>query len=149
MERPRWKVVAVDRCVEALEVASQNYADVGERFNLGDVQFKRSDWFSEIGNRFDLILANPPYVALDDPLYEGSGFEPARALFSGPSGLEALQTIVSDSPMYLRPAGWLLVEHGNLQGDKVRKLMDDAGLHRIESRQDLAGHERMTLGRAS
>jgi len=146
IERPSWELVASDRCVAALEVASRNHADIGERHNLGPVEFRRSDWFSDIAGRFDLIVANPPYVALDDPHYEGSGFEPDQALFSGQTGFEALQTIVANSPIHLRPEGWLLLEHGNLQGDTVREMMGDAGFRGIETRRDLAGHDRLTLG---
>ncbi|MCZ6869865.1 MAG: peptide chain release factor N(5)-glutamine methyltransferase [Gammaproteobacteria bacterium] len=145
VERPSWELVAVDRSIEALAVASRNYAGIGERHTIGHVEFRQSDWFSDIERRFDLVIANPPYVALHDPLYEGSGFEPNEALFSGRTGLEALHTIIANSPLHLRPAGWLLVEHGNLQGESVREMMGDAGFYRIETRQDLAGHDRITL----
>lgn len=146
LERPGWQLLASDVSADALSLAAHNYAELTADHTVAHVQFTRSDWFAEIEGQFDFIVANPPYVAFDDPLYHGSGFEPAEALFPGCTGLEALRTITGDAPRHLPGGGYLLVEHGNLQAAKVRDMMRDAGLVRIESRRDLAGHDRVTLG---
>ncbi|MEE9253500.1 MAG: peptide chain release factor N(5)-glutamine methyltransferase [Pseudomonadales bacterium] len=146
LERPDWRLLASDVSADALAVAVQNSRELAAAHTMAQVEFRCSDWFSDIEERFDFIVANPPYVALDDPLYEGSGFEPNEALFAGYSGLEALRMIIGEAPRRLRGGGYLLVEHGNLQAASVRELMCDAGLDRLESRRDLAGHDRITLG---
>jgi release factor glutamine methyltransferase len=128
---------------EALAVARDN----AERLNA-EVRFVVSDWYSAIDGEFDLIVANPPYVANGDPhLSEGDlRFEPAAALASGADGLTALRAIVGDARRFLRPGGWLLVEHGYDQGPAVAELLAAAGLRDIEQHRDLAGIVRVSGG---
>lgn len=139
------EVVALDRSREALWVAMANAAKLG-----ASVSFVQSDWFAALGDEsFELIVANPPYVAAADPHLEQGNvrFEPLGALASGPRGLDDLQTIVAGAPTRLVDGGWLLLEHGYDQAAAVRSLLADAGFASISSWQDLAGIERATGGR--
>ncbi|WP_043238347.1 peptide chain release factor N(5)-glutamine methyltransferase [Stutzerimonas azotifigens] len=145
-ERPAWRLTGVDRVEEAVALAERNRARLG----LGNVRFHRSHWFSALeGQRFALIVANPPYVAADDPhLAQGDlRFEPLSALIAGPDGLDDLRHIVAGAPAHLRAGGWLLLEHGYDQAAAVRELLGAAGFEAVQSRADLAGHLRISLGR--
>jgi release factor glutamine methyltransferase len=101
------------------------------------------------GRRFDLIVANPPYVAADDPhLRRGDlRFEPRPALAAGADGLAELRRIVGAAPNYLRPRAWLLLEHGYNQAEACRDLLQDAGFGELVFRADVAGLPRIAGGR--
>lgn len=145
-ERAQWQVTAVDRVLEAVALAERNR----QRLQLGNVQVLSSHWFSAIeGERFDLIISNPPYIAAEDPhLVAGDvRFEPSSALVAGIDGLDDLRTIISQAPGHLQPGGWLLLEHGYDQAVAVRGLLAGHGFEQVESRVDLGGHERISLGR--
>ncbi|MGE8386387.1 MAG: peptide chain release factor N(5)-glutamine methyltransferase [Pseudomonas sp.] len=143
---PAWQVTAVDRVDEAVALAERNR----QRLGLGNVKVLASHWFSSLaGERFDLIVSNPPYIAAQDPhLVEGDvRFEPSSALVAGADGLDDLRLIVSEAPQYLLAGGWLLLEHGYDQADAVRTLLVAQGFIDVASRRDLGGHERISLGR--
>jgi release factor glutamine methyltransferase len=145
-DRPQWTVTAVDRVDEAVELAERNR----QRLHLDNARVLRSHWFSAVeGQRFDLILSNPPYIASNDPhLVEGDvRFEPSSALVSGTDGLDDLRLIVSQAPAHLEAGGWLLLEHGYDQGPAVRELLNRHGFEQIQTRRDLGDHERITFGR--
>jgi release factor glutamine methyltransferase len=99
--------------------------------------------------RFDLIVANPPYVASGDPhLAQGDlRFEPIGALTDHADGLAALRHIVATVPHWLKPGGWLLFEHGYDQAAAVCDLLAAAGFADIEQHRDLAGVVRVSGGR--
>lgn len=143
-------VTAVDRSRDALLVAMANAARL-----KASVSFVLSDWFSALaGDRFQLIVANPPYVAAGDPHLDDGDvrFEPHTALASGPEGLDDLAVIAREAPHHLEAGGWLFMEHGYNQASRVRGLLTDAGFSAIASHRDLADIERVTggqwLGRA-
>ncbi len=145
-DRAQWSVTAVDRVDEAVQLAERNR----QRLHLENAQVLRSHWFSAVeGQRFDLILSNPPYIPANDPhLIEGDvRFEPSSALVSGPDGLDDLRLIISQAPAHLLAGGWLLLEHGYDQGAAVRELLSHHGFEQIQTRRDLADHERITFGR--
>jgi len=145
-ERPRWRIVAVDSSTEALEVAAGNFVRLG----LTRVQPVLGDWLAPLRHHhFDLLVSNPPYVPDQDPhLHRGDvRFEPTQALAAGPDGLRDLRTLIQDAPACLVPGGWLLLEHGWDQGEKVRRLLHAAGFTQVASHSDLAGHERVSEGR--
>lgn len=145
-DRPQWTVTAVDRVEEAVKLAERNR----QRLHLDNAHVMRSHWFSAVeGQRFDLILSNPPYIASNDPhLVEGDvRFEPSSALVSGTDGLDDLRLIVSQAPAHLEAGGWLLLEHGYDQGAAVRELLNRHGFEQIQTRRDLGDHERITFGR--
>lgn len=144
-ERPNWQIIATDRSGAALAVAAGNAA----RLRLG-VEFRHGDWFAPLaGERFDIIVSNPPYIAQDDACLQGDGVcrEPRTALTAANEGLADLATIAAAAPRHLLPAGWLLLEHGADQGAAVRALLANAGLTDIATHADLAGRPRVTGGR--
>ncbi len=143
--RPRVRVVATDVSAEALEVARRNAA----RLSLA-IELRQGRWFEPLaGERFDLIVSNPPYVAYNDPhLTQGDlRFEPRAALVAGPDGLEAVRGIAAGSAPHLSPGGWLLLEHGLRQDAPVRELLAHEGFEGIYSWPDLAGIARVTGGK--
>jgi release factor glutamine methyltransferase len=145
--RPDIEVTAVDASPEALEVAREN----AQRLNIANVRLLRSDWFSALaGERFDLIVSNPPYIADGDAhLAQGDlRFEPRGALASGADGLADIRRIVTDAKEHLDAGGWLLFEHGYDQAERVRELLGAAGYAEVFSAHDLAGIERVSGGRA-
>ncbi len=144
-ERPAWQVLGVDRVSEAVQLAERNRARLG----LGNARFVESVWFSTLGGeRFALIVGNPPYIAAADRhLSEGDvRFEPASALVAGEDGLDDIRRIVAEAPEHLEAGGWLLLEHGYDQAEAVRALFAARGFAAVESRRDLGGHQRITLG---
>ncbi|MDT3736762.1 MAG: peptide chain release factor N(5)-glutamine methyltransferase [Denitratisoma sp.] len=141
---PQSEVTAVDVSAAALAVARVNAARHGVA-----VRFLQGDWFAPLaGERFDLILANPPYVAEADPhLAQGDvRFEPHSALAAGPEGLDDIRRIVAGAGAHLAPGGRLYFEHGYDQARPVAALLDAAGFVAIEHRRDLAGILRVTGG---
>lgn len=147
-ERARARVFATDVSPAALDIARGNAASLG----LANVEFHGGNWYAalpEDAPPFDLIAANPPYVASGDPhLALGDlPHEPAVALSPGGDGLDALRVIVAGAPSRLKPGGTLVVEHGHDQADDVRALFEAAGFVDIVSRRDLAGIPRVMAGR--
>lgn len=147
-ERPHAAVLATDASVDALAVASANAL----RNGLSHVVFREGSWFEPLrGERFHLIVSNPPYVAEGDPHLEQGDLrhEPGLALSCGSDGLNAIRHIARHAPEYLEPDGWLVMEHGLTQGAAVRDLLRDAGFVDVSTRHDLEARERVTLGRKS
>ena len=143
--RPDAEAVAVDASQDALEVAREN----AQRLNIGNVHLLRSDWFTALrGEHFDLIVSNPPYVAANDAhLAQGDlRFEPLAALASGADGLDDIRRICAQAKAHLNPGGWLLLEHGYDQAERVRTLLQQAGFAGIFSARDLSGIERVSGG---
>jgi release factor glutamine methyltransferase len=140
---PEACVVATDASEAALAMASRN----AQRLNL-TVEFVFSSWWDQLAaRRFDIVVANPPYVRHDDPALLALRHEPRLALTDGADGLVALRTIVAAAPGHLRADGWLVVEHGFDQADEVCRMFSNAGFADIETRLDLARLPRATGGR--
>lgn len=144
--RPLAHVVATETSAEALVLAREN----AQRHALSNVGFVRSNWLDALsGACFDLIVANPPYVAAGDPhLGEGDvRYEPRRALVAGRDGLDCIRAIVSRAPAHLTAGGWLLFEHGHDQARRCRGLLAQAAFENVFSQRDLTGIERVSGGR--
>jgi release factor glutamine methyltransferase len=142
------EATAVDASLDALEVAREN----ARRLSIGNTRFMHSDWFEALaGERFDLIVSNPPYIADGDAhLQQGDlRFEPRSALASGTDGLDDIRCIVADAKEHLNPGGWLLFEHGYDQAERVRELLAASGYTEVFSACDLAGIERVSGGRVA
>jgi release factor glutamine methyltransferase len=146
LERPLARIVATDASVAALAVAQDN----ARRLALDNVEFRHGEWLQPmVGERFDLIASNPPYIAVDDPHLDRGDLrhEPRMALVSGADGLDAIRIIARLAPGHLSPGGWLLLEHGWEQGTAVRALLDAAGLRDGFTATDLGGRDRVSGGR--
>lgn len=144
-QRPQAAVTAADASAAALAVARDNAVRHGV-----NIRFLQGDWFAPLaGERFDLILANPPYVAERDPhLARGDvRFEPRSALAAGADGLDDIRRIVAQAPAHLVPGGQLCFEHGYDQAAAAAALLAEAGFIGIEQRRDLAGILRVSGGR--
>lgn len=136
-------ITAVERHAAALQIAHENI----QTFGQGRVQLIQANWLdSTASNSAALILANPPYLASDDPHLPSLQFEPHSALVSGASGLEDIEHIIKASCRVGKPGSLLLLEHGEQQGSSVRSLLDSYNFERTKSCRDLAGHERVSLG---
>ena len=145
LERPDAVVVAADLARDALKIAAENAQRLGAK-----VEFVESDWYANLGARkFDVIAANPPYVAGDDGhLSQGDlRFEPQIALTDGSGdGLGSIRIIIEGASSHLHPGGWLLFEHGYDQADACRALLLKAGFKNLISVNDLAGISRVAGG---
>lgn len=142
VERPHWHVLATDVSGPALQVARANAAALG----AAAVRFVQSDWFEAVGEAaFDLIVSNPPYVAAGDPHLEGDGvrFEPRCALVAGADGLDAVRALLAGAGPRLRAGGFLLLEIGYDQADRVKALAREYGYRNIRIHNDLAGIPRV------
>jgi release factor glutamine methyltransferase len=142
--RPQAAVEAVDAAAGALEVAAANARALGL-----EVALRQASWLEAGTARYDLIVANPPYVAAGDAHLAALGHEPRQALEAGPDGLRDLRAIIAQAPQRLCPGGWLLLEHGWDQAQAVRALLAAAGLREVATRRDLAGIERCSGGKWS
>lgn len=145
-ERPHVLVTATDASAAALAVAQRN----AKRLGIANIRFAFGDWLAPLtGQRFDLIVSNPPYIAAGDPhLQQGDlRFEPAGALISGADGLDDIRRIVHAARDHLSEDGWLLFEHGWNQGDAARALLQAAGYAEVFTAPDLEARDRVSGGR--
>ena len=139
---------AVDISEEALQVARAN----AERHGIAErVQLHRGDLLAPLppGRRYDLIVANLPYVAepdLEALQPEVARWEPRLALSGGPDGLDLVRRLLEQLPGRLRPGGWVLLEIGAEQGPAVEELLRAVDLQRVAVHPDLAGHPRIAEG---
>jgi release factor glutamine methyltransferase len=147
---PSALVSAVDVSAAALAVARANAARHGAA-----VRFLHGDWYAPLGDeRFDLIVANPPYVADGDSHLQQDGltFEPQLALtdgVAGGDGLACIRKIIAGARRHLLPGGWLLIEHGYDQAVEVARLLARAGFAEIAAWRDSAAIDRVSGGRFS
>lgn len=146
-ERPSWQVTGTDLSPGAIEVARDNAFRLGAIWN---VRWLVGDLFAPIGDeRFDLITANPPYIAeseapsLSPDIRE---HEPHLALFGGEEGLDLVARIVREAPGHLRRGGVLAMEIGAGQAESVVQMFERAGLGDIRRTRDYGGHERVVSG---
>jgi release factor glutamine methyltransferase len=140
------QITAIDASQNALTIAQQN----AQNLHIANVKFLHSDWFSAINHqRFDLILSNPPYIEAGDAhLQQGDlRLEQTSALASGPDGLDDTRRIVQDCLIYLKPQGWLMLEHGFNQAEAVADLIAEHGLVDITTLKDLGGNDRVTIAK--
>jgi release factor glutamine methyltransferase len=144
-ERPTWQIYATDASENALQVAIKN----AQRLALENIYFCQGNWFTALpSDGFDVIVSNPPYIGEVEweMVADGLHFEPRMALVSNQEGLEAIRTITHSAKLFLKPTGYVLIEHGFLQGAAVRKLFAACGYSHIHTIRDLARQERVTMG---
>ncbi|WWO97265.1 MAG: peptide chain release factor N(5)-glutamine methyltransferase [Candidatus Dasytiphilus stammeri] len=145
VERPYSFILGIDNNQDALLLAQLN----AKKLNIENVSFIYSNWFTEINDqKFHVIVSNPPYIdTFDEHLQQGDlRFEPPTALISKEHGLFDLKIIISHATRYLKPFGWLLVEHSWLQGKDVRNLMVKNQFKNILTYLDYSKNERVTRG---
>ncbi|PJG86517.1 peptide chain release factor N(5)-glutamine methyltransferase [Conservatibacter flavescens] len=139
------EIIGVDRIAQAVSLAQRN----AERNQLTFVDFLQSDWFSRLPSdtKFDMIVSNPPYIEAGDiHLVQGDvRFEPLSALVAEEQGYADLRFIIENAPHFLKDEGWLLLEHGWQQGEKVRSIFVENNWQRIATIKDYGGNERVTL----
>lgn len=144
-ERPRCQLTATDISPATLAIAHRN----AEQLKVNNVTFTKGPWCAPLANaQFEMIVSNPPYIHPDDPhLQQGDlRFEPLNALQSGADGLADIRIICAEARKHLRPAGWLLLEHGYDQGTAVPAILHELGYQQIHTEKDLAKNDRVSLG---
>jgi release factor glutamine methyltransferase len=136
----------VDVSAQALQVARERHVNgVADR-----VAFLESDWFQNVSGSFDVIVSNPPYVetgALDGLATEVRDHEPRVALDGGQDGIEQIRALVAGAGTHLERGGRLLLEIGHGQGERVERLLTDAGFAGAAIERDLSGLERFAVAR--
>lgn len=143
LARPDLTVVATDVSADALMVAQQNAHNL-----CAKVEFLQGSWYDALKNQlaFDIIVANPPYIAPDDPhLIKGDlRFEPSIALSAAQNGLADIRHIINGAQAHLTATGSIWLEHGWDQAQIVRTLLAKANFNQPTSISDLAGIPRIT-----
>ncbi|MDX2417660.1 MAG: peptide chain release factor N(5)-glutamine methyltransferase [Xanthomonadales bacterium] len=143
-ERPKCEIHATDISPAAIDVAREN----ARRLGFGHTHFHYGSWNEPLRGKFHLVVSNPPYIDANDP-HLASGdlrFEPRNALCPGADGLSAIREISLLAKAILVDGGWLMFEHGWKQGPATRHAMQEAAYTRLETLQDLQGHDRVTIG---
>ncbi len=143
-ERLLCETCAVDNSRAALGIAREN----ARQLSLGNVTFFEGSWTQPVrGRKFEVIVANPPYVRADDEALAGLRYEPLEALASGQDGLDAIRALVVECADILADGGILLLEHGAEQLDAVASLLASNGWTDIRNHRDFSGHPRVTAAR--
>lgn len=145
VENPTITIVAMDCFRPALDVAMRN----AESNNINNIVFWQGSWLTAIAeNSLDMVLSNPPYIENNDPhLSQGDvRFEPMSALISGTDGLDDIRQIIQQAQGCLKASGWLLIEHGYHQAQKIQQLFNDAEFIDVTTHQDFGGNDRVTMG---
>lgn len=140
-EWPQARGLGIDASAAALTVARGN----ADRLGLSDrADFRPGDWGQGVDGLFDLLLINPPYIGLDEPLAGDVLHDPHGALFAGADGLDDYRRIAPDLPRLIAPGGMAAIEIGYRQGPSVSELVTRQGLV-ATVKQDLAGHDRCVI----
>lgn len=144
---PSVQVHGVDASEDALKVARRNAQRLALDVSFSTGHWWQGGWAQALGGPPDLVVANPPYLADDDPHLPALCHEPRTALVAQGGGLADLEAIVEGAAHHLLPGAWVLLEHGHTQGDQVRRLLTQGGFVDVCTRTDLAGHARCSAGR--
>ena len=147
LERPLSNITLIDHSEHAIQNAKKNQA----LYQATNIMIQKSDWFNALDQtRFDVILSNPPYLEENDPhLLQGLEGEPIDALVAGPAGTEAIKHIIKNAKNYIKPSGWLFIEHGYNQAEIVKDLFKNNSYQHIENAKDIHGVHRVTFGQYS
>jgi len=149
LPRQGTRVWITDASSDALDVARSNLAGIGPA--AVNVRVAQGSWFEALPAdiEFDVIVSNPPYVAIGSPelAAEVGDWEPSGALFAGDDGLDDIRLLAAGAVDWLRPGGSLVLEIGADQGRVVTDVLGRAGLIDVEIRPDLTGRDRIALAR--
>ena len=144
-ERPDWEVICSDMSLEAIKVTKKNMI-----MNSLNVSLVNSNWLAAFKNEYlDLIISNPPYVDPSDPRVSSDGlkFEPIEALVSDCEGFKDIEQIIKESSKMLRNSGYLFLEHGYDQSDKVVSMFENYNFSQIRTFKDLNDDDRVCSGK--
>ena len=142
-ERPKWQMIATDIYQPTLDVAKENAL----KYGLSQVRFAYGAWFEALDQqKFDLIVSNPPYIDPDDIHMQKLKSEPERALIAANHGLADIETIIRQGKDWLKPHGWIVLEHGYDQGLAVRDIFKQHGFSQTQTIKDYGGNDRVSLG---
>ena len=142
-ELPKRQFIAVEKSAAALHIAQTNL----NKHTAGNVQLVHANWLDSVAaDSVAMVLANPPYLANNDPHLARLRHEPREALVSGNSGLEDLETIVRETARVGKDRAPLVLEHGCNQAAAVQALLLDYSYAEIDKGLDLAGLERISFG---
>ena len=150
LENPNWRGIGTDIDKSAIKIASRNFKTNSNQSNL---KFYNGNWWDPLENfkgEIDFAVANPPYIpqATYEVLpIEVKNFEPKLALLGGKEGLDHINQIVQNAPLYLKNKGWLLIENHFDQGEKVKKLFLENRFTSVKVLKDFSGIGRFTIGR--
>lgn len=135
------KIIGVDISKNAIDLANENKI----KLNINNVEFKESDIFSNIDEKFDIIVSNPPYInkedfeKLDKKLY----YEPQNALYGGEDGLYFYKKIIKNAKNFLNKNGKIYLEIGYNQKDSISNLLEEYGYKQIKSYKDFNDFDRI------
>lgn len=135
------KIIGVDISKNAIDLANENKI----KLNINNVEFKESDIFSNIDDKFDIIVSNPPYInkedfeKLDKKLY----YEPQNALYGGEDGLYFYKKIIKNAKNFLNKNGKIYLEIGYNQKDSISNLLEEYGYKQIKSYKDFNDFDRI------
>jgi len=151
VECPRARVFASDVSADALAVASANLAGVGRAATR--VSLHEGDWFEAVPGTLrgsvDVVVSNPPYIGTGEELPPVvADWEPPVALWSGPAGHEAVEQVIGGAARWLRPSGALVLEVASHRAQQTAGMARGAGFSDVRVERDLAGLERVVIGRA-
>ena len=142
--KPQWQLIATDQSEQALAVARHN----AEQHQLRNLAFFKSDWFHSIeAQPFNLVISNPPYIQANDAHLRDLQFEPQSALVAADEGMADLVKIIKQATSYLVDGGWIVVEHGYDQADRVCQCAEKAGYQAVVSNPDLSGVPRFVVAK--
>lgn len=140
-----WNIIGVDKSEKALAIAEINKM----KLNFKNVSFFLSDWFSNVNQKFNIIVSNPPYISENEIRFfkKDIFFEPFEALISRNNGLLDIENIIKKAQHYLFCGGWLLIEHGWKQKLQVQYLFKKYNFFEIQTYLDYGGNDRVTVGK--
>ena len=150
LENPNWNGIATDIDKNVIKIASRNFATYSNQSNL---KFYNGNWWDPLKNfkgEIDFAVSNPPYIPQETYELlpkEVKSFEPKLALLGGKEGLDHINEIVQNAPLYLKDKGWLLIENHFDQGEKVKKLFLENRFTSVKVLKDFSGIGRFTIGR--
>ena len=143
---PEAEILAIDVSDDALSLAGENAARLGL---AGRVQFRKGDLLENFSERFDLIVANLPYVSMQDRhlLAREVLHDPEVALFAGPTGEELVRRLIDQATQHLNPKGLLALEIGINQSEGLTEVLRLKNYHDIRTKKDYSGITRFLLAR--
>ncbi len=144
-EFPHTRVLAADKSSDALQLANEN----AQKYKLRNVTFVLSRWYSNINDKFDLIISNPPYLSeheWQETSPEVKNFEPKIALVADNEGVADLSEIIQCAPKFLKPNGILILETGCSQHGKLLEFADKI-FSISKSKKDQFGRDRFLMFR--